>query len=142
MVLALVNGQQLVFYNFSLEPKTVTVRKTPPQGQSYTGALAHIFLPTSFTIPAGTDWNDNLGKATLPGATSLTIGIERPGSYKETYDNNIRKYPDVLFHFTDNLGTELLVYYSYERDYKVQADASGNPGPRTFQLDEGIDYTN
>lgn len=137
-----INGQQLVFYNFTTEPKNVTVTKTVPVGVTYTGALGTIDIPSSFTIPAGTEWNTELQTATSPGATSLTIGVDRPGDYKVTHTKPIRRYPNVNLNFEDNLNNKLVVSYSYERGWKVHARASGNPGPKNFQLDEGVDYTN
>ena len=120
-----VNGGELVFYNFTEQPMTVSVSKVHPQGHS--GQPGTISLPSSFSIPAGIGYNEDLGKTATPGATSINCGFKRPGGWKE--DN------------TNNKGDSLELFYSYSRDYKVKAYAQDNPGPRVHTVEEGVDVS-
>ncbi len=134
-----VNGQEIVFYNFGESPKTVSISMSQPQN-AWTPSK-YIKVPSSFTIAAGTEWNDDIGKCGKPGVTSLTIGVKRPGGWKEDKDTTIRKKPNVDITFKDNSGNTLQLKYSHSRDYKVKAAAEGNPGPKDYQLEPNVDVS-
>ena len=134
-----VNGGELVFYNFTEQPMTVSVSKVHPQGHS--GQPGTISLPSSFSIPAGIGYNEDLGKTATPGATSINCGFKRPGGWKEDNTTGWRRYPTLDITFTNNKGDSLELFYSYSRDYKVKAYAQDNPGPRVHTVEEGVDVS-
>ena len=130
------NGQELVFYNFGTTPKTVQCSKSNTQRPDN---ATRTYIPASFNIPAGTEWNDDLGKCGKPGATTLTIGVKRPGGWKESDSSGWRKNQYIDLKFTDQAGNQLEHKVTYTRDWKVKNYAENNPGPTGFTIDYGTD---
>ena len=132
------NGTEIVFYNFGETQKSVQCQK---KNTARTANASQFFIPTSFTVPAGTEWNDDLGKCGKPGATTLTVGVKRPGGWKESNSSAWRKnqYADLIF--TDQAGNKLTSRATYERDYKVKAGANSNPNQQTFVVQVGTDVS-
>ena len=131
------NGRQLVFYNFNETPVTVRVRKS---GENATN-INSIKVPSSFTIGAGAGYNEELGKTATPGVTSIELGFDRPGGWKQGYDSSIREKPVVNLIFTNGNGGEVTVKTSFERSYKVQAKAADNPENKSSKILTGTDVS-
>lgn len=135
------NGEEVVFYNFSSSPMTVTVTRSHPDGAS-SGQSQSMWFPNSFTIPAGSgEINSDTGRVAVPGFTSVKAGFKRPGGYKEDNTTGWRRKPETGLTFTTNTGETLSSFkYRYSRPYKVQGEAD-DAFDRQFTIQEGIDVS-
>lgn len=131
------NGRQLVFYNFNETPVTVRVTKSGRDGTNKNS----IKVPSSFTIGPGAGYNETLGKTATPGVTSIELGFDRPGGYKVSVRKSIRRNPVVNLIFDNGKGGRVTVKTSFERDYKVKAQASGSPNNKSFKVLQGTDVS-
>lgn len=118
------NGEEVVFYNFSPQPMTITVTKSHPSGPT-SGQANSIRFPSSFQISAGSgEVNPNTGRVTVPGVTSIRAGFVRPGGYSESDGTGWRTSPETKFTFTSSNGEILTKFkYKYYRPWKVQTEA-------------------
>lgn len=135
------NGEEVVFYNFSSSPMTVTVTRNHPDGAS-SGQSQSMWFPNSFTIPAGSgEINSDTGRVAVPGFTTVKAGFKRPGGYKEDNTTGWRRKPETGLTFTTNTGETLSTFkYRYSRPYKVQGEAD-DAFDRQFTIKEGIDVS-
>ena len=118
------NGEEVVFYNFTDSEMTVTVTRSHPDGAN-SGQSQSMKFPTTFKISAGTgEINPDNGRTAVPGVTTIHAAFRRPGGWSETAGSGWRKRPTTGFTFTANNGDKLTSFkYSYKRSYKTSGDA-------------------
>tara|TARA_Y100001938_G_scaffold146605_1_gene225820 strand:- start:991 stop:2142 length:1152 start_codon:yes stop_codon:yes gene_type:complete len=135
------NGEEVVFYNFTDQEMTISVTKSHPDGASSTQANS-IKFPSSFKISAGTgEANADTGRVAVPGVTSIKAGFRRPGGWTESNSTAIRKRPETAFTFNASNGDSLTTFkYRYKRSYKTSADAD-NRYSSTYEIKRDVDVS-